>query len=167
MMIQARPSAETVGWRPASGGLRRLNLRKSVAGNQAIGCIEGAPMGFTRAVRKGGKTGPERYLPQLTVQENAWECKPRSSPRYTPVKSFNPLTHGRFNSKIHMVRQAYDGSTTGCLRADGFQVVCLLVIDSPATRFPPRPPEHQPNGLTYLRHQKSSSCTLLSTIWAG
>jgi hypothetical protein len=78
------------------------------------------------------------------------ECKPSSSPRYTPVHSVIPLTGGRFDSRILSVRQECTGNSAGCAPVDGHKIGCPLTIEHPGFPVSPRAQRRRPTDR--LRH---------------
>jgi hypothetical protein len=72
---------------------------------------------------------PDADFGAIDYARSCTECKPCSSPRYTRPDSLNPLTGGRFDSRIHTVRQA---------RSDG-----LALGGFESTSRPPVPPRVQ------------------------
>jgi len=69
-----------------------VDFRNSVRGALATACV--APNGL-----------PNTVFGAVECARSCTGCKSCSSPRYTPSDSLNPLTGGRFDSKIHTVRQ--------------------------------------------------------------
>jgi hypothetical protein len=72
------------------------------------------PLTLRDSVRAAPKTGsaPPNRLPDaafgaIGYATSCTGCKPCSPTRYALPDSVNPLTGGRFNSKIHLVRQAF------------------------------------------------------------